>query len=307
MSITPRGLRIDFERAERKWHDVVPKIVPTLRYWMQVEVHVYGFSIAANVLLSFFPFLIVLVSLCRYVFHWDAAEQAIFIALHDYFPGDTGDFLVRNLTATVSKRGPFQVGSILLLLFTANGIFEPLEVALNRAWGIHKTRSFWRNQLVSMGLILGCGALAVTSTVLTAMQVTWLKPFVGSGGFGTVVGVVLFKVAAVPATALGLFLVYWVLPFGPVPWRRAFNVSVWVALALEVMKYLNLLLWPVMRRKLEDEYGPFVNSATILVLSFLASMIVMAGAEWTARQPLQAGSAETLDGPDGPDSTEPRA
>jgi uncharacterized BrkB/YihY/UPF0761 family membrane protein len=99
---------------------------------------------------------------------------------------------------------------------------------------------------------------------------------------------------------LGLFLVYWVLPFGPVPWRRAFNVSLWVAVALEVMKYLNLLLWPVMRRKLEDEYGPFVNSATILVLSFLASMIVMAGAEWTARQPVEAGSAESLDSPDGP-------
>ena len=25
---------------------------------------------------------------------------------------------------------------MLLLLFTANGIFEPLEVALNRAWGV---------------------------------------------------------------------------------------------------------------------------------------------------------------------------
>ena len=27
---------------------------------------------------------------------------------------------------------------MLLLLFTANGIFEPLEVALNRVWGITK-------------------------------------------------------------------------------------------------------------------------------------------------------------------------
>ena len=27
---------------------------------------------------------------------------------------------------------------MLLLLFTANGIFEPLEVALNRAWGVDR-------------------------------------------------------------------------------------------------------------------------------------------------------------------------
>src|ERR1044071_7573457 len=83
---------------------------PTVRYWMETEVHVYGFSIAANVLLSFFPFLIVMMSLCRYVFHWPGAVDAIMIALHDYFPDDMGDFLERNLRVTVSSRGPMQIG-----------------------------------------------------------------------------------------------------------------------------------------------------------------------------------------------------
>ena len=32
---------------------------------MEVNVHVYAFSIAANVLLSFFPFLVVMSSICR--------------------------------------------------------------------------------------------------------------------------------------------------------------------------------------------------------------------------------------------------
>jgi predicted membrane metal-binding protein len=48
---------------------------PTLRYWMETEVHVYAFSIAANVLLSFFPFLIIIVSLCRYALEGPAAEN----------------------------------------------------------------------------------------------------------------------------------------------------------------------------------------------------------------------------------------
>ncbi|MGH9612567.1 MAG: hypothetical protein ACRD4P_05755 [Bryobacteraceae bacterium] len=42
-----------FERAWRVTH-------PTVRYWMATEVHVYAFSVAANLLLSFFPFLIVM-------------------------------------------------------------------------------------------------------------------------------------------------------------------------------------------------------------------------------------------------------
>jgi uncharacterized BrkB/YihY/UPF0761 family membrane protein len=109
---------------------------------METEVHVYGFSIAANVLLSFFPFLIVMMSLCRHVLHWPQAVDAIMIALRDYFPAEMGAFIERNLRYTVNTRGPMQFGSILLLFFTANGVFEPLEVALNRAWGIHKNRSF---------------------------------------------------------------------------------------------------------------------------------------------------------------------
>src|SRR5688572_7706386 len=127
--------------------------VPTVRYWMETEVHVYGFSIAANVLLSFFPFLIVMMSLCRHVLHWPEAVDAIMIALRDYFPAEMGAFIERNLRYTVNSRGPMQFGSILLLFFTANGVFEPLEVALNRAWGVSKNRSFLKNQIVSMGLI----------------------------------------------------------------------------------------------------------------------------------------------------------
>src|SRR5271163_2047476 len=139
---------------------------PTLRYWMQTEVHVYAFSVAANVLLSFFPFLIVMLSFARRVFGERAAVSAIDLALRDYFPDAFGQFLERNLPQT----GPIQLVSILLLLFTANGIFEPLEVGLNRVWGIRKNRSFFRNQIVSLGLIFICGALALGSMMLTALN-----------------------------------------------------------------------------------------------------------------------------------------
>ena len=79
---------------------------PTARYCMRTEVHVHALAVAAGVLLSFFPFLIVMISLCRYGFRWPAAVNAIFIALNDYFPGELGGFLKRNLVAVVESRGP---------------------------------------------------------------------------------------------------------------------------------------------------------------------------------------------------------
>src|SRR5260370_3375964 len=139
-------------------------LLPTLRYWMQTEVHVYAFSVAANVLLSFYPFLIVMMSASRIFFNQQITVNAIDLALRDYFPDPLRQFLLRNLPQRVST----QVISMVVLLFTANGIFEPLEVGLNHVWGIHKNRSYFRNQLVSLGLIFACGGLGFISFIITA-------------------------------------------------------------------------------------------------------------------------------------------
>jgi membrane protein len=261
----PRGA----ERIANNWK-------PTIHYLFQVEVHVYAFSMAANILLSFFPFMIVMVSLCRYVFEWQAAEDSIFLALKEYFPDPLGSFIRRNLHATVVSRGPFQFVSVLLLLYTANGIFEPLEVALNRAWGILKNRSYFKNQLVSLGLIFLCGGFGLVSAVFTGVQQE-----LGEGN--GLAADTAFRVAVVPLTAIVLFLIYWLLPNGKVPWKPIIPVAAVVAVLLEVLKYVNLITWPWLRAKLELEYGPFVYSVTIILWGFLASMLVLAGAEWCSR------------------------
>lgn len=259
----------------------------TCRYLLETEVHVYAFSMAANILLSFFPFMIVMISLCRHVLHWPAAEQAIYIALNDFFPDDRfGEFIIRNLQVVVAQRGPFQVTSILLLLFTANGIFEPLEVALNRAWGIPKNRSYARNQLVSLGLIFACGGLALFSTVLTALNQQFLMQLGGGSYTSAFIGTTVFKIAALPVSILMLFLIYWVLPNAKIPATPLLPVALIVGVALEILKNVNLWTWPWLRAKLQHEYGPFVYSVTIILWSFLSSMIVLAGAEWAARKGL---------------------
>ncbi|MFN3324601.1 MAG: YihY/virulence factor BrkB family protein [Bryobacteraceae bacterium] len=274
----------------------VQAIKPTVRYWMETEVHVYGFSIAANVLLAFFPFLIVMVSLCRYVLHWPTGESAIHLALSDYFPGQIGGFIRRNLTATVESRGPLQIGSILLLLFTANGIFEPLEVAMNRVWGVTTNRSYLRNQLVSLGLVFACGSLALLSTVLTVWNQNLWRPYFESGSLMfTIANLTAFKLAAVPISILILFLIYWLLPNCKVSPQRILPAAIGVGLMLEALKYVNLLTWPWLRLKLQREYGPFVYSVTIILWSFLASMIILAGAEWAARR--SAGQPQEAEPP----------
>ncbi len=251
---------------------------------MQTEVHVHALAVAASALLSFYPFLIVMLSFCRNVLHWPAAVDSIYLALNDYLPGDLGAFVKRNLPS----RGAFQLTSMFLLLITANGIFEPLEVALNRIWGAAKNRSYVKNQLVSLGMIFLCGGLALLSLILTAMNEQWVRawnagPEVHPAKLALWVNLLLFKLAAVPISILALFLIFWLLPNCRVPAARVAPVAIVVGLVLEGMKYVNLLIWPLLRSKLEREYGVFHNSVTILIWGFAAAMIILAAAQWAAR------------------------
>jgi uncharacterized BrkB/YihY/UPF0761 family membrane protein len=251
-----------------------------LHYLMQTEPHVYALAISASVLLSFYPFIIVMVSFCRNVLRWPAAVEAIYLALNDYLPGDLGDFIRRNLP----PRGTGELTSMFLLLFTANGVFEPLEVAFNRAWGVAKNRSYVRNQLVALGMIFVCGGLALFSLMFTALSQRWTSDWAGTHtSLELWIQMLFFKLAALPLSILALFLVYWLLPNRKIAPARVAPVAVVVGLLLEVLKYVNLLVWPLMRNKLQREYGVFHNSITILLWSFVAALIVLAGVYWAAR------------------------
>ena len=262
----------------QKWW---PRCRPTARYLMETEVHVYALAISASTLLAFYPFLTVMLQFCHNVLRWPAAETAIYLALNDFFAPDAGGFFVRNLKPWMA--GNLSFTSMLLLMFTANGIFEPIEVALNRAWGITKNRSYLRNQLVSFLLILVCGGLALLSVMFTAVNSDWVASL--SGGRADVLQwlkVLVFKVAAVPLLIFALFLTYWLLPNQRIDPRRVAPSAIVVGLALEAIKYLNLLLWPLFKNKLEHEYNIFKYSVTIILWSFVGSMVVLAGAHWTA-------------------------
>jgi uncharacterized BrkB/YihY/UPF0761 family membrane protein len=278
----PAGWRAALGKWAAMWQ--INRWRPTVRFLAQTESHVFALSISASVLLSFFPFLIVMASLCRYTLRWPAAVEAINLALMDYFPSEVGAFLARNLSAAVYHTGPIQAISVLLLLITANGVFEPLEVALNRVWAVTQNRSYLKNQMLSLGLILFCGALVMASVLLTAKSPDLLRSLLNLGSLPPWFALVFFKVAAIPMTVVALLVVYLAFPNSSVPVVPLIPVSIYVGLALEVLKYVFLLSGPFLIAKLQREYGPFYNSVAILLLSFLSSMIVLAGAEWSARR-----------------------
>ena len=74
----------------------------TARYFLRTDVHTFAFSVAANAILSLFPFLLLLMTLIRRVFHSQAMYGIVENLLRDSLP--TGQkFVIRNLNALVSS------------------------------------------------------------------------------------------------------------------------------------------------------------------------------------------------------------
>src|SRR5262249_2102252 len=142
----------------------------TVKYLLQTEVHTFAFSVAANAILSFFPFVLLLMTLIRRLLHSRVMYEVVLNLLRDYLPAGQ-DFVIRNLNALVDARNRAQIFSLIILLITSTGIFLPLEVALNRVWGFAENRSYLQNQFVSLGLAFACGLLALTSIAMTAGNV----------------------------------------------------------------------------------------------------------------------------------------
>jgi YihY family inner membrane protein len=285
-SITPPGLSDKKGAAEFRPARGHSLLVSTSRYLLRTEVHTFAFSVAANAILSFFPFLLLLMTLIRKVIHSQVMYDVVENLLRDYLP--TGqEFVIRNLNALVTSHHRAQVFSLVMLLIGSTGIFMPLEVALNRVWGFPNNRSYVGNQLISLGLAFACGSLALLSVGLTAGNVAVLKSALHGYGawYVRLAGFLTMKVFSIGASIAIFFLVYWLLPNGKVSAKAVLPAAVIMGLLSEALKYIYIFALPFLN--FGEVYGPFAISVSLMFWAFLTGMLLLTGAHLSAERSLR--------------------
>jgi membrane protein len=261
---------------------------PTVKYLATTEVHTFAFSVAANAILSFFPFVVLLLTITRRVFRSQAMFDVVIELMRDYLPVGQ-EFIVRNMKAVVGEHHRVQVFSIVMLLITSTGVFLPLEVALNKVWGFQKNRSYLGNQVIALVLAVSCGVLALLSIALTAGNQVILEKLLGGSGnlvvrawtFGVMKG---FGMAASISI---FFLIYWLLPNGKVPKKAVLPAAILAGVLWEGCKYAYILALPWLN--FQEVYGPFSISVTLMFWAFLSGLLLLGGAHLSA-----AGNAVTV-------------
>ena len=250
-------------------------------YLMRTDVHTFAFSVAANAILSFFPFLVLLLTLTRQVFHSRAMYEVVLQLLRSYLPAGQ-DFVVRNLVALVTAHRGVKIFSVLMLLFSSTGVFLPLEVALNHVWGFTANRKYLANLAISLLLALCCGVLALVSVALAVRNQSGLAHLFGSKAnfLVQISGLLVMKLSAFAASVAIFFLIFWLLPNGKVPAKSVLPGALLTGLIWDLSKYLYILALPWL--DFQQVYGPFALSVTLMFWAFLSGMLLLGGAQYSA-------------------------
>lgn len=258
------------------------------------EVYALASAIAFNALLSFFPFVLLLLSFCRNVLRSRPAFDAVLQMLRDYLP--TGqDFIIRNLQAAVASFGKGEVVSVAMLLFTSSGILIPIQIALNRAWGAPpKPQGMggqlikdFKDQAMAFAIILVCGLMGLASISLVALSQRLISETFHSAKLIALLSAAVVKVLALPLTFAIFFTLYFALPHRRIPARQALPAAIVAGLLWEASR-LVCFGWVFPYLDFKGTYGPFYISVTLVTWAFVSAMILLLGANLSAQNLLTA-------------------
>ena len=254
-----------------------------IAYLLDSEVHTFAFSVAANAILSFVPFVVLLYTLANSVFKSRAMSDVIGQMVQYFFPSDQ-TFVAANLAyvAALSARHGVQVFSLIMILVACTGIFLPLEVALNQAWGVTRSRNYLMNQLVAFGLaflmvLLGMGSVAVNAAAEQVLNLVFLN-HVDNFFYKSISLLVLAATTGV-AVVVFLFAIYWLLPNRRVSPRPIVRTALITGIVWIAAKYIFVAVLPYL--DLKALYGPFYVSVGLLFWAYISGLILFAGAQFS--------------------------
>jgi YihY family inner membrane protein len=225
---------------------------------------------------------VLLYTLSRSVFHSDVMVTVVNQMVDYFLPTIAKQGWLADSLAAAAPRHGVQALSLIMILVACTGIFLPLEVALNQAWGVTKSRNYIMNQTVALGLALLMVGLAMVAILLSAWERQLLDflffhhvdNFVFEG-----ISYVWLTFSTGVASILFFFSIYWVLPNRKVPWRPVLRTSIITGIIWLGAKYLFVLILPHL--DLKALYGPFYVSVGLLFWAYSSGLILFAGAQFS--------------------------
>lgn len=242
-------------------------------------------AISYYVLFSIVPLTIFLVSVLGFV--WSDAERRSDIVdqVVDTVPlsdTDGRDAVDDALTSARGVSGPVAAVALAITLWTASAMFGSIRRALNTVWRAEEHRPYFRAKLVDLAQIGVLGLILVGSIALTAVLRTVREESLDR--FGPLAGDnVLWELPPVllPAalTLTAFALLYRYVPAAHPRWYESIMGALLATVLFEVLKN-TFALYVANYNNYNVIYGSLAGVLLFLLNTYLASIVVLAGAEF---------------------------
>jgi len=196
------------------------------------------------------------------------AGRALVVLLGELIPFGQDALLESVRTFSRMARG-LEVFSLFLIVWGSSGIFIPVEMALNRAWGGRGNRSFWKSRGLAFLMTAAGGIVVFASIALTVSVRSYGRqwPFLAAS---------MAKSTAFLLTYALFFLIYRVIPQVRVSTLVAAKASVWSAATWEAAKYGFVI--KLAQMNLRAVYGPLAFAVSLVLWAYVSSLILVLGA-----------------------------
>jgi membrane protein len=241
-------------------------------------------SIAYYALLSFFPFLLLVISILGSMTAAEADRLTVLTFVFRYFPTQV-DFVTTQLDAFRQTRLQVGVAGALALIWASLGVFGAITSAVNEAWGVEKQRSFWRHRMVSfLMLVAGGGVMIVGLLLVSAVKVaqaSWFGVLLTRFTWLQALQTLTLTYSATLLLVLAVGLLYYFIPNAKTRFR-----DVWVGAVLTGLLWrlaFDGFSWYVRHNgQLTLIHGSIATVVVFLLWLYVCSVILIYGVEFTA-------------------------
>ncbi len=242
-------------------------------------------DIALAVLLSLFPFLIIVTAVASLLGSEDLAREAADLVLASW-PKQVGEPLASEVmrVLTGQRRDLLTIGSVLALVFASNAV-ESVRIGLNRAYGAPERRKWWQTRLESIGfVVVGVAVLLSLAFLIVLGPVIWrtVTAYVPDmGAFSGLVTTLRFGIAT--GVIIGALIIshFWL----PAGWRRMRDIWPgilvtligWIAAGVGFGLYLDSFAGSYV-----STYAGLATGMIALVFLYFVAVIFLFGGELNA-------------------------
>lgn len=243
-------------------------------------------AISYYVLFSIIPLAILAVSIASLVLNSDAVRSDITNRILSAVPlsQTEGRSAVENALDSVQRvSGPVAALGLLATLWTASAVFASIRKSLNAVWRVDEHRPWAQAKLVDLAQVGLLGIILLASLVLTGVLRTirevsaaHVGPLTNSNPVWEVPSY------ALPAmlTFATFILMYRIVPASHPKWRDVLPGAILATLMFEVLK-TSFAIYVANFNNFDVVYGSLAGALLFLLYTYLASNILLAGAELT--------------------------